>query len=258
MLYDKRVDGKDEFYFNLNVCDSGAKVVLHVHNSVELKFILDGEYLATVNGKNQLCKKGDVLFINSRQAHYYESVGKSINFVLIFDKDIFSGACPKGRVLPLFFNLGDNFEEFSNLLYKTRDKWGEMSIEAKRGFVLRVLGELIQTTPLIDGVVEKEDVGVKIIEYIKEHCNDKITLETLSKQFGYTRNYFSTLINERMNMGIRECVNRFRIEKAVQMLYFDKEKLPLSTVAERCGYESMNTFYRAFKKYADDLNVKGI
>ncbi len=257
MLYDRRVDEKDSYYFNLNVCDSGAKVVLHMHNSIELKFILQGEYSATVAGKKILCKKGDVLFINSRQPHYYESVGESVNFVLIFDKEIFRAVCSKGKVLPLVFNLGEDFERISALLHETHKKWQDMSMDSKRGFVFRLLGDLTQNTELINDVVVKEDVAVKIIEYIKEHCNENITLEVLSKQFGYTRNYFSTLLNNRMNMGIRECVNRFRIERAVQMMYFDKEKLPLSTVAERCGYESMNTFYRAYKKYADDLVVKG-
>ena len=57
-------------------------------------------------------------------------------------------------------------------------------------------------------------------------------------------------------MNLRECVNRFRVERAMRLIENSGKKLPLCNVAEQCGYNSMNTFYRAFKRYAGEINIK--
>lgn len=256
LLYDRRVDVAGDFYFNLNVCNKNNKVMLHMHNSIELKFIIEGKYLATVAGKQVLCERGDVLFVNSRCPHAYETVGSSINYVLVVDLDIFKAVCPKGKTFPLKTSLGDNFKYLERILAETEPVWKTMKSNEKRGFVFRILGTLLQYNKLIDEEVVKEDVMIKIIDYIKTHCNEDMSLETLAKTFGYTRNYFSNLINTNLHMGLRECINRFRIEKAVQLISQAKGKMPLCNVAQKCGYESMNTFYRSFRRYASDISLK--
>ena len=52
-------------------------------------------------------------------------------------------------------------------------------------------------------------------------------------------------------MNLRECLNRCRINNAVRIIK-ENPKLPLWSVAEKVGYESFVTFYRAYKRYSED------
>jgi AraC-like DNA-binding protein len=54
-------------------------------------------------------------------------------------------------------------------------------------------------------------------------------------------------------MNLREYLNRYRIEKISRMRR-QNPRLSLLEIAEMCGFESPNTFYRAYNKYAKNEN----
>lgn len=252
MLYDKNVDSKLDFYFYRNACKDMQKVILHIHNAVEIKFIINGTYMAIVNGKKFLCNAGDIIFVDSRCSHSYESIGESINYVLVVHKEIYDAICPSDKTFNLKSNLGERFSEIKGMLEEAEPKWREMSNLEKRGFIFRILGTLIQYGGLINRKKDKdEDFLVKILEYIDMHCDEELSLDKLAKDFGYSKNYFSNLFNKNIQIGFREYVNRCRIRKAVEMIQMEGGKIPLWRIAERCGYSSMCTFYRAYKKYGN-------
>lgn len=256
IFYDRNVDKSGDFYFNLNCNESGYKVIWHLHNSVELKFIMDGDYSATVEDEKIICGRGDVIFVDSRQPHTYTSVSKSQNYVLVIDNDLFKLIFPKDKTLKRYMNLGEKFEVVEQVLKATFREWTTMSYEQKKGFVFRILGMLLQYNGSIIAKRDEENVVSKIMEYIRDHCHEELTLDSLAKTFGYSKNYFSNLFNKQFYMNLRECVNRFRVERAMRLIENSGKKLPLCNVAEQCGYNSMNTFYRAFKRYAGEINIK--
>ena len=250
-LYEKHHDNSGHIYFMRNEVNDGAEVILHVHNAIELKFIVEGNYLIDVGGVKQVCESGDIVFVGSRRPHTYRSVGNSVNYVLVIEQDYLRAVCPKDKVFPLYMARSENFDRLKNLLDETFPFWDDMCPDARRGFVFRLLGTLLQYYPTADDRHdEKENTVAAILEYIDDHYMENLTLDTLSKQFGYTRNYFSNIFNKYIGMGIRECVNRCRINKALKIIKESDGKMSLWSVAERCGYESLNTFNRAFKRYS--------
>lgn len=256
VLYDRKVDKAGDFYFNRNEALNEAKVALHLHNSIELKFIIDGDYYVMIDGEEIMCKRGDVIFVDSRQPHAYMSVGESINYVLVIDNDIFKAVLPKGKALLTHFTLDQKFKIVEDVLDEAFDEWAQMSYEKRKGFVFRVLGMLLQYNGAVTQVADEENLVPKIMEYIREHCHEEIKLENLAKTFGYSKNYFSNFFNKHFYMNLRECVNRFRIERALKLMEENGKSVSLGSIAERCGYNSMNTFYRALKRYAGEINVK--
>lgn len=256
ILYDRRVDKTGDFYFMFNKAKNETKVSLHVHNSCELKFIVDGNYLAMVEDEKIPCKKGDVLFVNSRTPHAYMSVGESTNYVLVFDSEIFKIVFPQGKTLPKHVSLNEKFGTVKAALDEARADWENLDYNQKKGFVIKILGTLLQYVGAVNEKQCEENLVSNIIEYIREHCHEEITLESLAKTFGYSKNYFSNFFNKRFYMNLRECVNRFRVERAMRLIEKNGKSLSLCAVAERCGYNSMNTFYRAFKRYAAEINIK--
>ncbi len=253
IVYDKIRDFREHIYFTKNVSGkNGSKVVLHNHHAIELKFFVGGKCTVHVGNERFDCKEGDMIFVNSRRPHCYESTDASENYVLVVSQDMFKSICPKGKAFPIYMPNGDNFKYVRRILEETYPVWRTMSLNAQRGFVYRILGTIMQYNKLIDIQYDKkEELAVQILEYVELHYNEDIKLEDLAKKFGYTPNYFSNMFNKYFHMGLRECINRSRIKKAVEMIS-SNPKLPLANIAEACGYDSLNTFHRAYKKFAKE------
>ena len=254
-FYEQHVDDGGYIYFQRNVAlDCDSHVVLHVHNAVEFKFIMEGNYQIDVGGEKRICQAGDIVFVDSRRPHSYRSVGKSTNFVLVIGKEIVNDICGKGKIFPLYMPVTERFNtDIGPILEETFAKWKEMDNRKRLGFVYRLIGTIVQYYDLVEDVHnKKEDFIAEILEYIEDHFNEDITLDTLSKEFGYSKNYFSNIFNRQIKMSLRECVNRCRVNKALAFMEGNQGEMPLWRIAELCGYTSMNTFRRAIKKYAND------
>lgn len=85
--------------------------------------------------------------------------------------------------------------------------------------------------------------------YVEEHFREKITLSQLANKFGYASSYFSRTFNEFAGISLREYVNRLRIVETLKLKKMN-ENLPWAKIASKVGYVSLNTFYRAYAKYA--------
>lgn len=252
VLYERDVDTKDYIYFAKNVCADGKTVILHVHNAAEFKFITYGDYYMNIGGEERVCHQGEAAFVNPRKVHSYRSIGDSENYVLVVDNEILKAVCPKGKTFRVYMGENAHFGEIKELLEATIEKWDSMNKYERRGFVFRLLGMVLEYYDVTEAVHDKkDDIAAQILEYIESNYNKEITLEMLSDKFGYSKNYFSNLFNKTIKMKLREYLNRCRINNAVRIIKEDP-KLPLWSVAEKVGYDSFVTFYRSYKRYADE------
>jgi AraC-like DNA-binding protein len=79
------------------------------------------------------------------------------------------------------------------------------------------------------------------------YCQPDITLAKLAKKIGVSSALLSQLLNDNINKSFNNYINELRIEKAKNMLR-SNNNLNMELVADSCGYNSMSTFYSAFKK----------
>ncbi len=256
-LYEQHVDDSGYIYFRKNKAESKnfSNIMLHMHNAVEFKFIVDGNYQIEVGEEKHVCKSGTIIFVDSCRPHAYKSIGSSTHFVLVVGKEIVDGICGKGNIFPLLMQPAKYFEtDIVPMLEKTYSEWLNMEQRKKRGFVYRLVGTIMQYYDLVKSEYpsQQESFIAEILKYIEEHFNEELNLDYLSKKFGYSKNYFSNLFNAHIKMGLREYLNRCRIKKALTMMQTENGKMPLWRIAEHCGYISMNTFRRALKKYANE------
>ena len=253
-LYEQHVDSGGYIYLKKNeTSGDSTNIVFHAHNAVEFKFIVSGNYQIEVGDEKHICKGGTIVFVDSCRPHAYKSLDSAVHFVLVIGKEFIDIVCGKGNAFPLLMVGNNHFQtDILPILENTFLRWGEMTDREKRGFVYRLIGTIMQYYNLVKAQYTiKEPFITEILKYIEEHFNEDISLESLSKKFGYSKNYFSNLFNTHIKMGLREYVNRYRIRKAL-MLQKEKEKMPLWRIAEHCGYTSMNTFRRALNRYADE------
>ena len=88
---------------------------------------------------------------------------------------------------------------------------------------------------------------IKVRDYIQEHYNEDISFEELAGRIGISYSYLRRLFNEELNMSITDFLNTYRIEKAKSLL--KNSSLTLQKIAQRVGYNNVQSFKRYFKKY---------
>lgn len=84
-------------------------------------------------------------------------------------------------------------------------------------------------------------------EYIAQHYDDStLSLDAVSRHAGVSSPYLSSIFSELQGQRFLDYLNRFRVEKAVELLR--STDLSVSEIGFRTGFYSVNTFIRTFKK----------
>ncbi|MDR9364840.1 MAG: tetratricopeptide repeat protein [Balneolaceae bacterium] len=82
----------------------------------------------------------------------------------------------------------------------------------------------------------------------KVYTDPNLTLEDLSEAVSSNTSYVSKAIRLYADSNFNGLVNYYRIKKATDILYSEREKISVFELMERCGFASKSSFYRWFKK----------
>lgn len=80
----------------------------------------------------------------------------------------------------------------------------------------------------------------------KLYKNPTLTLQELALEFGTNRTYLSQYFNNELHTTFYEYINSLRVKYAERLLR--SENIPILTVCERSGFNSVSTFHRAFRR----------
>ena len=86
-----------------------------------------------------------------------------------------------------------------------------------------------------------------VLRYAEANIGEDLSLSALSSRFGYSREHLSRILHKYLTESWSSYVNRLRVKRADALL---KEKCGENVlkIAYECGFDSPNTFYRAYKK----------
>lgn len=85
-----------------------------------------------------------------------------------------------------------------------------------------------------------------IINYIREHLTERITVETLTRKAYLSRNLFFKWFKEQFGLSPVDYINKERIKLAKILLKDRTQKL--ANISAQCGFTDTNYFVRLFKK----------
>ena len=115
------------------------------------------------------------------------------------------------------------------------------------------LRQINQKTPeledihLIDDVKTSSDALVNsILTYITQNYKKKISLSDLAEEFHYSERYISQKFQRALNTTVIEYLNRYRMQKALELL--KDGTMPLSEIGWECGIGEYKYFNFVFKK----------
>lgn len=84
-----------------------------------------------------------------------------------------------------------------------------------------------------------------ILEYIYEHYNEKIELETLANLTFCSESHIARAFKKNTGMTIISYIHQVRIEKSIKKM--TEDGLSVKEAAEEVGYQNLNNFYKYFK-----------
>ncbi len=114
-----------------------------------------------------------------------------------------------------------------------------------------LLSEFTAEYLVINDLTEQQTPGnVKsIIEWIRVHYAEDITVASLAEQFNYHPTYLTSMMKKYTNHTVSYYITHFRITAAKNLLLLQASpKIPIKTVAYMCGYKDEKYFMRIFKK----------
>jgi AraC family transcriptional regulator len=86
-----------------------------------------------------------------------------------------------------------------------------------------------------------------VLDYIRTHLNDDLTLDVLAQVAHFSPFHFHRIFSAMTGETANECVRRLRLERAAALLRAQPE-LPITRVALDSGFIHVETFSRAFRK----------
>ena len=256
----------------------------HVHETIELHFILEGQRLMFVDRETYRLSPHSAIVVNHNLIHKTSTAPgfppDHHNVILQLDRSRFDQIL---RVAGLrgFDDFGDRFNgvatfndsewrlilaviaEFKAMC--TEDKnGGTVSMEDAHAFLYlqalelasifakarrRLLhAELEANQKVVPETVVKTGVHQKVHEvalYLQTHIHESVSLEELAQRFFMSRSYLTRSFRNVTGFSVVEYMTYIRIQKAQQLLR--ESDRSITEIADLCGFGNITYFEKVFK-----------
>lgn len=254
--------------FYENVCDLKKENVIsvmpfvpvipsHFHYKNEIIYVAEGRVRSVINGKEYVAEKDDVLFVPEYYPHFYENSPDSKRIVLLPSNDAKTDyERSDGKTFPCFLNdksfnraqLLPVFEDFCQTETQLKKGEEEAGVLLRRAYIGLIYGKLLLNYGKDLTFKDKRtETLADVLSYIEKNYKNDLTLSDLANKFGYNKFYFSKFFNSATGESLTSYVNAVRVRKFLEK-YDSSKKTNVLSLAFDSGFDSMPSFYRAFKK----------
>ena len=256
----------------------------HVHETIELHFILEGQRLMFVDRETYRLPPHSAIVVNHNFIHKTSTVPgfppDHHNFILQLDRACFD---ERLRMAGLrgFDDFGDRFNGVANfnnsewqLILSVIAEFKAMCAEDKNGSAFsmedahaflylqavelasifakarrRLLqAELQASQKAVPETVVKTGVHQKVHEvalYLQTHIRENVSLEELAQRFFMSRSYLTRSFRNVTGFSVVEYLTYIRIQKAQQLLR--ESDRSITEIADLCGFGNITYFEKVFK-----------
>lgn len=239
-------------------------VELHHHDFYMVYYFLGDQTRFQVNGRIYNLETGDLLLIAPTEFHrpIPDTKSKSSERIVLWiskgfleqfsDADVclshcFDSSRPDHTCLlrPNTTQRANLAQWLGELLQETdaRDFGSELYC---RGILLQLLTALNRIS-LRSAPQEQQDtspLAAKVLDYINEHYNEPLSLESLAQHFFVSKYHLSHEFSSVVGTGVYRCIMLKRLHMAKQML---SSGMAPGAVYGSCGFSDYANFFRAFK-----------
>lgn len=247
--------------------DRGSYHAAQFSKRLEMIYLLSGNAGLILDGTEMKLIQGEFIVVDARRICEFQCKESFMQIRISVDRSFLAeklranaGAKPSARMyvcsredltreqLPVFLKMCDLFKELVPLY-----------INEPEGYRLRTESIVLELLYLLAGhfsiPLVKEDLPEgeaeplriqEILAYIEAHYAEPLTLETVSAEFGLSREYFSRLFHKSVGITFLQHLNRVRIAHLYDDLIHTDEGI--MNLCERHGLTNYKLFSRLFKE----------
>ncbi|VBB07236.1 transcription regulator hth arac- type [Lucifera butyrica] len=272
-LKENRIHGSEMFPLATYIieCSAGEKILdCHWHDEWEFLLVTAGKAVFQIETSYYELQAGQAIFVNGGSIHAgYPCHNSFCTYrAIVFDPTILNSNSfdiiqtkfidpflTQQLVLPTFIDGQSAWErKVMDTLWKIIQNCAdspqayELAVKAE---LLLILAEFIKNSRFFsrDKLYlnnYKSDQMKKILCYIHEHYNEKITVRELCKLVGVSEGHFCRFFKHMMRKTPVEYINSYRINHAAQILRESNRKI--IEVAMNVGFDNLSYFHSLFKK----------
>ena len=240
------------------------------HDFWELIYADKGDVFCEANGKERILKEGQALFHKPGEPHSFRLRGedtKSVVFVCFECKSeaihFFEDKCidvSKGLLRFLYgvieegqntFDLADANPMLTKMnLRPTPILGGQQMLKNNLElFLIHLMRRELENTAdavFLSPEEYDERVAKLIIEYLKAHVRERITISDICATLHYNKSYLFKQFKKATNSGVMAYFTQLKLAEAKKLL--KSSSLSVAEIATVLSFDSSNYFSKAFKK----------
>ena len=230
------------------------------HENIEILYVVGGEGVIFHNGHVLSVQAGDIAVISTNQLHSLAAGEEPLlHRYLIIDRSFglangidtntvsFDARIEDAELRELMEQLHEAYRMQEDSLYRT---------PTIRSLVLRILVLLCTAhgTPVV-GESELQDRSVSYVKqaiaYVRASYEKSFSLDDVAAFVGVSKCYLSREFHKYTGYPFVAYVNRMRCKIAKSLL--SDERLSISEVGKRCGFDNRSYFAKCFYRYVGIL-----
>ena len=269
VFHEQRQHGTIEFpaeYYYITQEHPRYHMGFHWHKEWEIIRILKGNFLLHLDGQEYHAQAGDVFLVRDGMLHggvpqdcVYEcfvfdlhGLFRDVNSVKKYLRPIYRNVLlpqvyfqdKQEDIYPIVDELMGGFSSSPERAYPELATFGSIS---RLFTVILQKGYVVETETPQQHNSRKVAQLKAVLEYIENHFNDQLTLDTLAGVAGMSPKYFCRFFRTITQQTPMDYVNYYRIEQAARLL--SSADWSVTAVGLECGFNDSSYFVKAFKKY---------
>ncbi len=244
-----------------NILESGSEIREHSQVCYEISYIISGQADFYVDGEKHMLTQGDIHVVSKDSQHKItvNSSGRLRYAYLGFDilddgdKDISLINYYRNKKCDVLKDNGTLFTAFSQFINELHNET-DLSIDVYAAYVrlvliyvYRIAAKCSPVSPLKAPCADLTGGTVlNIVKYIDANISFITKVSDIANNLNYSPSYISRIFKAKMNMTIRDYINKKKIEKGMELI--KSEKLKMREIADYLHFDSYRTFNKVFKR----------
>ena len=223
------------------------------HLEPEFLLVVSGCENVHIDNETYTAYPGDIVMINSGKIHTITG-SDFVHHCVIPSRQILRsiGLDPDRVVFPTHIrdeSLRTSFLKIIDECNGQEKKYSrQFRILAIQQFLLDVLERQDVSYSMHENSIgnSKLLITLKVIEYLKQHLSENITLDDISRKISTSTVYMCKCVKKTTGLSIVDHLNQLRCSTAKHYLTYSDKKI--SEIARLCGYQSVSYFSKVYHK----------
>ena len=235
---------------------AGKSCTFNLHKNIELLHFTSGSGSVLCGENTYEVTTGDLVIVNSYLAHRVDAKEDIAYDCLIVYDDFceengidtalteFSPKLTDPRASALYRNVMEQYSQ-PGQLWKARVRCSVLQLL----IFLCANHSQPRSTPITEDQTFQSIISA--IDYIKEHLQEKLAVEQIAEQAGFSKFYFLRLFKRVTGCTVVQYINLLRCETAKELLR--SGNYTVKETAYLCGFDNLSYFSNVFKKNTGSL-----